>query len=162
MARTEVREDQPSVRAPAHHLVGRERERAAIDRLLEHARTSHGGVLAMHGEPGVGKTALLHYAVHAGQGFRIEQTVGVEAEMELPYAAAQQLCSTMLELMVDLPGPQRDALGVAFGLHRGPTPDPFLIGLAVLGLVSEAAEERPLTCDCKACEPADGFRSTAV
>ena len=89
----------------------------------------------MHGEPGVGKTALLDYAVSAGEGFRIERTVGVEAEMELPYAALQQLCSTMLGLTVALPGPQRDALGVAFGLHKGPPPDPFLIGLAVLGLI---------------------------
>jgi hypothetical protein len=132
------------VRAPGEHLLGRERERAALDRLLEAARASHGGVLVVHGEPGVGKTALLEYAVEAGQGFRVARTSGVEAEMELPFAAAQQLCSPFVELMERLPEPQRDALRVAFGLAAGQPPNPFLVGLAVLGLLSEAAEEAPL------------------
>jgi DNA-binding CsgD family transcriptional regulator len=100
--------------------------------------------LVVRGEPGVGKTALLEYAVEAGRGFRFARTFGVEAEMELPYAAVQQLCSPALELMEHLPEPQHDALGVAFGLSTGPAPDPFLVGLAVLGLLSEAAEEQPL------------------
>jgi RNA polymerase sigma factor (sigma-70 family) len=133
-----------SVRVPGEHLLGRQRERAALDRLLEAARASHGGVLVVHGEPGVGKTALLEYAVEAGQGFRVARTSGVEAEIELPFAAAQQLCSPFIELMERLPQPQRDALRVAFGLAAGQPPNPFLVGLAVLGLLSEAAEEGPL------------------
>ena len=106
-----------------------------------------GGVLVVHGEPGVGKTALLEYD---GRGRARSsgslRTVGVEGEMELPFAALQQLCSPILDLMERLPDPQRDALGVAFGLSAGPAPNPFLVGLAVLGLLSEAAEEQPLLC----------------
>jgi DNA-binding CsgD family transcriptional regulator len=134
----------PLVRVPGEHLLGRQRERAALDRLLDAARTSHGGVLVVHGEPGVGKTALLEYAVEAGQGFRVARTSGVEAEMELPFGAAQQLCSPFIELLERLPQPQHDALSVAFGLAAGQPPNPFLVGLAVLGLLSEAAEEGPL------------------
>jgi DNA-binding CsgD family transcriptional regulator len=134
-------------------LLGRRREREVLDRLLDGVRGGHGGVLVVHGEAGVGKTALLEYAVEAGREFRIARTVGVEAEMELPFAAVQQLCSPFLELIDRLPQPQHDALGVAFGLIKDPahpparpTPDRFLVGLAVLGLVAEAAEEQPLVC----------------
>src|SRR3954470_9125016 len=134
------------VRLPGGQLLGREREREALNRLLEAATSGHGGVLVVRGEPGVGKTALLEYAIEAGLRFRIARTFGVEAEMELPFAAVQQLCSPFFELMERLPQPQRDALGVAFGLSTGPAPNPFLVGLAVLGLLSEAAEERPLLC----------------
>jgi DNA-binding CsgD family transcriptional regulator len=127
-------------------LFGRERERKALDRLLDGARGGRGGVLVVHGEAGVGKTALLEYAAQAGREFRIARTFGVEAEMELPFAAVQQLCSPFFELMGRLPQPQHDALGVAFGLSTGPTPNRFLVGLAVLGLLAEAAEEQPLVC----------------
>jgi DNA-binding CsgD family transcriptional regulator len=104
----------------------------------------HGGVLVVHGEPGVGKTALLEYAVEGGRGAQIARTFGAEAERELPFAAVQQLCSPFLGHMEHLPQPQRNALGVAFGLSTGPPPNPFLVGLAVLGLLAEAAEEQPL------------------
>ena len=130
-------------------MLGREREREVLDRLLDGVRGGRGGVLVVHGEAGVGKTALLEYAVEAGREFRIARTSGVEAEMELPFAAVQQLCSPFLELMDRLPQPQHEALGVAFGLIAGPAhpaPNPFLVGLAVLGLLSEAAEEQPLLC----------------
>ena len=103
-----------------------------------------GGVLVVHGEAGVGKTALLEYAIGAGCEYRVARTSGVEAEMELPFAALLQLCSPFLDLLDRLPQPQHDALGVAFGLTSGSAPNPFLVGLAVLGLLSEAAEERPL------------------
>jgi len=102
--------------------------------------------LVVHGEAGVGKTAPLEYAVEAGWEFRVARTFGVEGEMELAFAALQQLCSPILELRERLPDPQRDALAVVFGLSAGPAPNPFLVGLAVLGLLSEAAEERPLLC----------------
>ena len=122
-------------------MFGREREREILDRLLGGGR---GGVLVVHGEAGVGKTALLEHAIQAGRGYRIARTSGVEAEMELPFAALQQLCSPFLDLLDRLPQPQHEALGVAFGLTGGSAPNPFLVGLAVLGLLSEAAEEQPL------------------
>ena len=123
---------------------GRQRERAVLERLLDTARDGHGAVLVVHGDPGVGKTALLEYAVDAGQDFRVVRTAGVEGEMQLDYAALQQLCSPILDLIERLPALQRDALGVAFGLSAGQAPSPFLVGLAALGLLSEAAEQQPL------------------
>jgi hypothetical protein len=139
-----LRERPPPVRVPERHLIGRKRERAVLDRLLEAAAGGDAGVLVLHGEPGVGKTALLQYAIEAGQGYGIARTSGVEGEMELPFAALQQLCSSFLELAERLPQPQRDALDIAFGVNAGPPPNAFLVGLAVLGLLSEAAEDGPL------------------
>src|SRR6476620_7443560 len=132
------------VRLPGGHLVGRKRERAVRDRLLEAATGGYGGVLVVYGEPGVGKTALLEYAIEVGEGYRVASTSGVEGETGLPFAALQQLCSSFLELEERLPQPQLDALAVAFGLNAGPPPNPFLVGLAVLGLMSEVAKDRPL------------------
>jgi DNA-binding CsgD family transcriptional regulator len=125
-------------------LIGREREGEVLDRLLDGVRGGRGGVLVVDGEAGVGKTALLEYAVEAAREFRVSRTSGVEAEMELPFAAVQQLCSPFLDFLDRLPQAQHHALGVAFGLITGPAPDPFLVGLAVLGLLADAAEERPL------------------
>jgi DNA-binding CsgD family transcriptional regulator len=134
------------VQVPGGQLLGREREQEVLDRLLEAARGGDGGVMVVHGEPGTGKSSLLEYAADAARRFRVLRTAGVEGEMELPYAALQQLCSPILELEERLPDPQRDALEVAFGLTAGAAPNPFLVGLAVLGLLSEAAEERPVLC----------------
>jgi DNA-binding CsgD family transcriptional regulator len=127
-------------------LLGRERERTALDRLVESARDGYGGALVVHGEPGVGKTALLDDSVEKATTLRIVRSAGVEGEMELPFAAVQQLCAPILELGERLPPPQRDALDIAFGLSPGPAPNPFLVALAVLGLLSEAARERGLFC----------------
>jgi DNA-binding CsgD family transcriptional regulator len=126
-------------------LLGRQREREVLGRLLNAARGGDGGVLVVHGEPGVGKTALLDWTVEEGR-LRVLRTVGVEGEMELPFAALQQLCSPVLDRSERLPDPQRDALNVAFGLSAGQAPNPFLVGLAALGLLSEASQERPLLC----------------
>src|SRR3979490_765347 len=134
------------VSAQARRLLGRQRERAVLERLLGAARDGHGAVLLVQGDPGVGKTALLEYAVAAGEDFRVVQAAGVEGEMKLDYAALQQLCSPILEFIERLADPQRDALGVAFGLRAGQAPSPFLVGLAALGLLSEAAEQQPLLC----------------
>jgi DNA-binding CsgD family transcriptional regulator len=134
------------VSAQAGRLLGRQRERAVLERLLDAARDGHGAVLLVEGDPGVGKTALLEYAVEAGEDFRVVQAAGVEGEMKLDYAALQQLCSPILGYIERLPDPQREALGVAFGLSAGQAPSPFLVGLAVLGLLSEAAEQQPLLC----------------
>jgi DNA-binding CsgD family transcriptional regulator len=135
----------PSAALPsASRLLGRKRECEVLDRLLDGARMGRGAVLVLHGEAGVGKTALLDYAAEAAAEFRIARTSGVEGEMALPFAAVQQLCSPFLDQMGDLPPPQREALGVAFGLSGGPMPNRFLVGLAILGLLSEAAQGRPL------------------
>jgi len=146
-------EASPPVLSSDGQLFGREHEREALERLLDGVRSGRGGVLVVYGEAGVGKTALLEYAVEAARGFQIARTFGIEAEMELPFAALQQLCAPMLELMERLPEPQHDALGVAFGLITRPThppahpaPNRFLVGLAVLGLLAEAAEQQPLVC----------------
>jgi DNA-binding CsgD family transcriptional regulator len=132
--------------AQTERLLGRQRQQAVFERLLEAAREGHGGVLVVHGDPGVGKTALLEYALETANDFRVVRTSGAEGELELDYAALQQLCSPLLALIERLPDPQRDALDVAFGLSAGQAPSPFLVGLAVLGLLSEAAEQQPLLC----------------
>jgi len=134
------------VGAQAGRLFGRQRERAVLDRLLDTARSGHSAVLVMHGDPGVGKTALLEYAVEAAPDFRVARAIGVGEEMELPFAALQQLCSPSLDLLKRLPDPQRDAMEVALGVSVGRTPNPFLVGLAVLHLLSEVAAELPLLC----------------
>ena len=127
-------------------LWGRGQQCDALDGLLAEVRTGHSRVLVIRGEPGIGKTALLGYAAEAAQGFQVARAGGVESEMELPFAALHQLCGRMLGRLDRLPGPQRDALGVAFGLRAGSAPDRFLVGLAVLGLLSEVAADRPLLC----------------
>src|SRR5580700_10308375 len=130
----------------AGKLLGRQRECEEFDRLLLRARGGQSGVLAVSGEPGVGKSALLGYAMACASGFRIARAVGVESEMELPFAALQQLCAPMLDLLVYLPSPQSGALEVAFGLSEGAAPNQFLVGLAVLSLLSETAQREPVLC----------------
>jgi DNA-binding CsgD family transcriptional regulator len=127
-------------------LLGRLPERAALTGLLEEARAGRSGVLVMRGEPGIGKTALLEYVIGSAGGLRVVRVAGVESEMELAFAALHQLCAPMLDQLGGLPDPQRDALGVAFGLNTGAVPDRFLVGLAVLGLLSGVAERQPLLC----------------
>ena len=109
-------------------------------------RTGRSGVLVLRGEAGMGKSALLDYAERQSGGCRILHAVGVESEMELPFASLHLLCAPLLPGVKRLPEPQRDALGTAFGLNSGPPPDRFLVGLAVLGLLSGAAEQQPLLC----------------
>jgi DNA-binding CsgD family transcriptional regulator len=134
------------VSANERRLFGRRRECAELERLLDTARDGHGAVLVLHGDPGVGKTALLQQAAATGEGFRVIRAVGIEGEMELNYAVLRQLCSPLLGLAEHLPDPQRDALGMAFGLGAGRAPNRSLVGLATLGLVSEAAAHQPLLC----------------
>jgi DNA-binding CsgD family transcriptional regulator len=136
---------------PSHHreltsLRGRRRECAALDRLLDGVRGRRSGALVLRGEPGVGKTALLQYAIGSATGLRVVRAVGVESEMELPFAALHQLCAPLLDRLERLPAPQRGALAITFGLNAGPVPDRFLVGLATLNLLSEVAQERPLLC----------------
>jgi DNA-binding CsgD family transcriptional regulator len=127
-------------------LAGRGAQGARLDRLLADARAGQSTVLVLRGEPGIGKTALLGYAAQSAEGFQIARAAGVESEMELPFAGLHQLCRPMLGGLGRLPSPQRDALGTAFGLSAGAQPDRFLVGLAVLSLLSDTAEARPLLC----------------
>ncbi|HEY1520173.1 MAG TPA: ATP-binding protein, partial [Solirubrobacteraceae bacterium] len=127
-------------------LRGRRDECAALDGLLQGARSGRSGVLVIRGEAGVGKSALLDYAIGSASGMRVARASGVESEMELAFAVLQQLCAPLLDRLEGLPAPQRHALEIVFGLSDGPAPDRFFVGLAVLGLLAEAAEERPLLC----------------
>ncbi|HEX6651306.1 MAG TPA: LuxR C-terminal-related transcriptional regulator [Thermoleophilaceae bacterium] len=127
-------------------FLDRTSERGVLDRVLAHARDGESAVLVVRGEPGIGKTALLRYTARQASGFRVAQVTGVEAEMELPFAGIHQLCAPMLDDLDALPSAQQDALNIALGLASGEVPDRFLVGLAVLGLLSAAAEKRPLLC----------------
>jgi tetratricopeptide (TPR) repeat protein len=127
-------------------LHGRREECAVLDGLLERAAAGHSGVLLVRGEAGVGKTALLEYAVASASDFRVVRTAGVQSEMELAFAALHQLCAPLLDWLERLPGPQRDALRTTFALRDGAVPDRFLVGLATLSLISEVGEERPVLC----------------
>jgi DNA-binding CsgD family transcriptional regulator len=127
-------------------FLDRQRECGLLDGLLGAVRAGHGGVLIVRGEAGIGKSALMDYAARAATDLRLIRVAGVESEMELAFAALQQVCSPMLDCLPRLPEPQRDALATALGLQAGSPPDHFLVGLAVLSLLSEAAEDRPLVC----------------
>ena len=124
--------------------MGRHRECGRLDRLIEAVRTGESRVLVVHGEPGAGKTVLLDYLARRARGCRVVRVAGVQSEMELAFAGVHQLCAPMLDHVSSIPVPQRDALQIALGLAAGPPPDRFLIGLAVLSLLSEVAGEGPL------------------
>jgi DNA-binding CsgD family transcriptional regulator len=131
---------------PGHALRGREGECGVLDRLLRDVQAGQSQILVVRGEPGVGKSALLEYVAQNASGFRVSRAAGIEYEMELAYAGLHQLCAHLLDLRERLPEPQRDALETAFGISAKATPDRFVVGLAVLGLLSEAAEGQPLIC----------------
>ncbi|MEA2242294.1 MAG: hypothetical protein QOD24_1850, partial [Solirubrobacteraceae bacterium] len=114
--------------------------------MLAAARAGQSSVVVLRGEAGVGKTALLEFAGERASGFRVARAAGVESEMELAFAGLQQLCAPMLARLDHLPRPQRDALRLAFALSEGAPPARFLVALAVLSLLSDVAEERPLVC----------------
>ena len=134
----------PAPRTPAFR--GRARERQALDGLLDRVRGGESAVLVIRGEAGIGKTALMHYCARQAAGCQLAQTHGVESEMELPLAALHQLCTPLLSRLDALPKPQQRALRVAFGLVAEPPPDRFVLGLAVLSLLTENAAARPLIC----------------
>jgi hypothetical protein len=127
-------------------LTGRRAECGVLDRLVTAVRAGESRALVVHGEAGVGKTALLEYLAGQAPGCRVARAAGVQSEMELPFAGLHQLCAPMLDRLEALPVPQRDALRTVFGLSAGPAPDRFLVGLAVLSLLSHVGEEQPLVC----------------
>ncbi len=136
----------PPLRHARAVLAGRATECARLDQLLADARMGQSSVLVLHGEAGIGKSALLEYAAECAEGCRVIRAIGVEWEMELPFAGLHQLCAGLLDGRERLPEPQKNAIATAFGLSSGPQPDRFLVGLAVLSLLSDAAEEHPLLC----------------
>ncbi|RZU10235.1 regulatory LuxR family protein [Kribbella rubisoli] len=125
-------------------LLGRRSERAVLDQLLADVRNGGSQVLVVRGEAGVGKTALLKYATDSARDLRLLRAVGVQSEMELVFAALHQLCMPLLDRMERIPEPQRRALATVFGMAPGPTPDRFMVGLAVLSLISDLAAEQPV------------------
>jgi DNA-binding CsgD family transcriptional regulator len=131
---------------PPLGLLGRQRECEELDQLVAGVQAGQSGVLVLRGEAGVGKTALLDHLAASAPGFHVGRAAGVESEMELPFAGLHALCAPMLHHVRRLPGPQRDALSTAFGLVVGPPPDRFMVGLAVLSLFADVAEDQPLLC----------------
>jgi DNA-binding CsgD family transcriptional regulator len=127
-------------------LTGRRNECDVIDQLIEAVGAGESGALVVRGEPGVGKTALLEYLVDQAPGFRVARAAGVQSEMELAFAGLHQLLASMLDRLEGLPVPQSEALRTVFGLSSARAPDRFFLGLAVLSLLSDVAEEQPLLC----------------
>ncbi len=127
-------------------LLGRDAERAVVDRMLAAVNAGESRVLVVHGAPGIGKSALLRYAEIAAADMQVLGAVGVESEMELAYASLHQLCAPLMNRLERLPAPQLAALETVFGMRAGEPPERFLVGLAVLTLLSIAAEQKPLLC----------------
>jgi hypothetical protein len=135
-----------SSKGRGQHLRGRASECEALRGLISTVQSGSSQVLVLRGEASVGKTSLLEYVSELASGLRRVQVAGVESDMELAFAGLQQLCAPLLQHLEELPKPQREALNVAFGRGVGVTPDRFLVGLAVLGLIAAAATDRPLLC----------------
>ena len=127
-------------------LRGRGSECALLEELVSAIRRGESRSLVLRGEAGIGKTALLEYLIASASDVTVVRAVGVQSDMELPYAALHQLCGPLLDRLEKLPAPQRQAMEIVFGLSAGAAPDRFLVGLAVLSLFAEVAEQRPLLC----------------
>ena len=127
-------------------LRGRATECETLRGLVSAVQSGSSRVLVLRGEAGVGKTALLDHVAELASGFGCVQVAGIQSDMELAFAGLQQLCAPLMDHHDELPEPQREALAVAFGRGVGPTPDRFLVGLAVLSLMAAAANDQPLLC----------------
>jgi len=136
----------PEAQPGAATLVDRRSECRALDQLVADVLAGESRVLVLRGDAGVGKSALLAYLSDRVAGWRVARAAGVESEMELAYSGLHQLCGGILDHLERLPDPQRDALETIFGRNSGPTPDQFLVALATLSLLAEAAERQPLVC----------------
>ena len=127
-------------------LLGRNNESKAVEALLATARNGEGGAIVVHGEPGIGKTALIEQVVALASEFSVLRTVGNEAEMELPYASLQEFFLTEMEEVEQLSHPQRRAVEIALGRIDGNAPDRLLVGLGLLNLLSVMSAKRPVLC----------------
>jgi predicted ATPase len=127
-------------------LIGRDNETQVLESMLETTRKGEGGAIVVHGDPGIGKTALLESAVAFAVGFTVLRTVGNEAEMELPYASLQEFFRPEIDQIEQLPPPQRNALEISLGRRDGQPPDPLLVGLGLLNLLSLVSTKRPVLC----------------
>ncbi|SNY62743.1 helix-turn-helix transcriptional regulator [Paractinoplanes atraurantiacus] len=125
-------------------MINRTAERGALDDMLSAVREGESRVLVLRGAAGIGKTAILQYAETAATGFQVLRAVGIESEMELAFAALHQLLLPLLDRLPHLPAPRREALETVFRMRDGAPPDPFLVGLATLDLLSGASEQQPL------------------
>src|SRR4030095_3683596 len=125
-------------------LVGRELQRGLIDELIERARTGAASTVVLSGDPGIGKTALLEYAVERAGDMTVVRALGLETEAELEFSALHELCRPLLELLPEIPDREAEALRVARGLARVEIADRFTIGAATLSLLAAAAERQPL------------------
>jgi DNA-binding CsgD family transcriptional regulator len=151
-------------------LYGRAVEQSVIEQLLAGASTGRSGVLVIRGDPGIGKTALLDYAARSadaaagpdGVGMRVIRGRGVESEAELPFAGLHVLLRSALDRLPALPRTQQDALGAALGLRRAGPYDRFLVGVAVLSLLAELAEDRTLVCLVDDAHWLDGASASAL
>src|SRR3954471_6092081 len=133
-------------RGPGGRLRGRANECALLDDLVWAIRRGESRSLVLRGEAGIGKTALLEYLIASAPDVTLVRAVGVQSDMELAFASLHQLCGPLLDRLEGLPAPQRHAMGIVFGLTAGAAPDRFLVGLAVLNMFSDVAEQRPLLC----------------
>ena len=127
-------------------LLGRDEERAALNALIDAAGDGLSGALVLHGEAGMGKTALLEYSIESASNLQVARITGIEAERDLSFAALHRLLQPSLDRLSRLPQPQRDGLSSAFGLTSHAAADPFLIGLATLTLLADRASEGGLLC----------------
>src|SRR3954466_815906 len=134
------------LRGPSGRLRGRAEECALLESLVSAIRRGESRSLVLRGEAGIGKTALLEYLVASAPDATVVRAVGVQSDMELAFASLHQLCGPLLDGLERLPAPQRQAMEIVFGLATGEVPDRFRVGLAVLSLFSDVAEQRPLLC----------------
>ncbi len=134
------------MRRGAVRLVGRRAECAVLDRMLRAVRSGESRVLVVQGEAGAGKTALLRYLTEEAADCRVLSTAGDQSDIELAFGGLHQLCAPALDRLEALPVPQQEVLRTTFGLSPGPAPDRFLVGLAILSLLSEVAAARLLIC----------------
>jgi DNA-binding CsgD family transcriptional regulator len=132
--------------APGCGLHGRRGECEMLDLLVADVRAGQSRVLVLRGEPGTGKSALLDYLARRAVGCRVARVAGAEPEMKMPFAGLHQLCAPFLGRLGHLPGPQRNALRIAFNMQDGTVPDRFAVGMAALSLLSDLASQRPLVC----------------
>jgi quinol monooxygenase YgiN len=134
------------VRGRRAELMGPRQETDLLDELVDGVRAGESRALVLRGEPGVGKTALLEHVAERASGCRVVRAAGAPSETELDFAGLHQLLAPMLDRLERIPAPQRDALLRAFGIRPGSAPDRFFVALAVLSLLSHAAEDLPLIC----------------